>query len=51
MGISLPYLESVAISFIPEIQSEFMLFLQGKLDMLNSLEAHIKMNYSHHMGS
>ena len=42
MGISLPYLESIAISFIPEIQSEFMLFLQGKLDMLNSLDSSYK---------
>ena len=42
MGISLPYLESVAISFIPEIQSEFMLFLQGKLDILNSLDSSYK---------
>ena len=37
-GLSLPYLEAVVITFIPEIQSEFMLFLQGKLDMLNSLD-------------
>ena len=42
IGVSLPYLESVAISFIPEIQSEFMLFLQGKLDMLNSLDSSYK---------
>ena len=37
-GLSLPYLEAVVITFIPEVQSEFMLFLQGKLDMLNSLD-------------
>ena len=41
-GISLPYLESIAITFIPEIQSEFMLFLQGKIDMLNSLDRSYK---------
>ena len=37
-GISLPYLEAIAITFIPDIQSEFMLFIQGKLDILNSLD-------------
>ncbi|MGC6422947.1 MAG: ABC transporter substrate-binding protein [Flavobacteriaceae bacterium] len=41
-GHSLPYLESVAIQFIPDIQSEFMLFLQGKLDFLNSLDSSYK---------
>ena len=41
-GISLPYLESIAITFIPEIQSEFMLFLQGKIDILNSLDRSYK---------
>jgi peptide/nickel transport system substrate-binding protein len=37
-GVSLPYLEAIAITFIPDIQSEFMLFIQGKLDLLNSLD-------------
>lgn len=37
-GLALPYLEAVAITFIPDKQSEFMLFLQGKLDLLNSLD-------------
>ena len=37
-GVALPYLEAIAISFIPDKQSEFMLFLQGKLDLLNSLD-------------
>lgn len=37
-GNSLPYLEAIAISFVPDKQSEFMLFLQGKLDFLNSLD-------------
>lgn len=41
-GIYLPYLEAVAITFIPDIQSEFMLFLQGKLDLLNSLDSSYK---------
>jgi len=37
-GNTLPYLESIAITFVPDKQSEFMLFLQGKLDFLNSLD-------------
>ena len=37
-GIPLPYLEAVAITFVPDIQSEFMLFIQGKTDLLNSLD-------------
>ncbi len=41
-GNSLPYLESVAITFVPDKQSEFLLFLQGKLDLLNSLDLSYK---------
>ncbi len=41
-GNKLPYLEAVAIEFIPDIQSEFMLFLQGKLDFINSLDSSYK---------
>ena len=41
-GQRLPYLEAIAIQFIPDIQSEFMLFLQGKLDFINSLDASYK---------
>ena len=41
-GNKLPYLEAVAVQFIPDIQSEFMLFLQGKLDFLNSLDSSYK---------
>lgn len=37
-GNPLPYLESIAITFVPDKQSEFMLFLQGKLDLLNALD-------------
>ena len=37
-GIQLPYLEAIAITFVPDIQSEFMLFIQGKTDLLNSLD-------------
>ena len=41
-GRELPYLEAVAISFLPDIQSEFMLFNQGKFDFLNSLDTSYK---------
>ena len=41
-GKQLPYLEAVAISFLPDIQSEFMLFSQGKFDFLNSLDPSYK---------
>ncbi|GIR50671.1 MAG: hypothetical protein CM15mP59_4130 [Flavobacteriaceae bacterium] len=41
-GVQLPHLESVAITFVPDKQSEFLLFLQGKLDMINSLDASYK---------
>ena len=37
-GRKLPFLESISISFLPDIQSEFMLFTQGKLDFLNSID-------------
>lgn len=38
-GKQLPYLEAVAITFLPDKQSEFMQFAQGNLDFLNSLDA------------
>lgn len=41
-GVQLPYLDAISIQFIPDIQSEFMLFLQGKLDFINSLDASYK---------
>ena len=41
-GDQLPYLEAIAISFLPDIQSEFMLFIQGKFDFLNSLDTSYK---------
>ena len=37
-GQRLPYLEAISVQFIPDIQSEFMLFLQGKFDFINSLD-------------
>jgi peptide/nickel transport system substrate-binding protein len=41
-GESLPYLEAVAITFLPDKQSEFLQFIQGNLDFLNSLDASYK---------
>jgi len=41
-GKSLPYLESVAITFLPDKQSEFLQFAQGNIDFLNSLDASYK---------
>ena len=41
-GKALPYLEAVAITFLPEKQSEFLQFAQGKIDFLNSLDASYK---------
>lgn len=38
-GQQLPYLEAVAITFLPDKQSEFLQFVQGNLDFLNSLDA------------
>ncbi|MGM0635632.1 MAG: ABC transporter substrate-binding protein [Bacteroidota bacterium] len=41
-GKQLPYLEAVAITFLPEKQSEFMEFVQGKLDFLSGLDPSYK---------
>ncbi|MEL0457136.1 ABC transporter substrate-binding protein [Flavobacteriaceae bacterium SZ-1-7] len=41
-GIQLPYLEAVALTFLPDKQSEFLQFVQGNLDFLNSLDASYK---------
>jgi peptide/nickel transport system substrate-binding protein len=41
-GDSLPYLEAVAITFLPDKQSEFLQFAQGNIDFLNSLDASYK---------
>ncbi|PHQ28853.1 ABC transporter substrate-binding protein [Leeuwenhoekiella nanhaiensis] len=41
-GVQLPYLEAVAITFLPDKQSEFLQFAQGNLDMLNSLDPSYK---------
>ena len=41
-GESLPYLEAVAITFLPDKQSEFLQFAQGKIDFLNNLDPSYK---------
>lgn len=39
---SLPHLEAVAITFLPDKQSGFMEFLQGKIDFVSGLDASYK---------
>ena len=41
-GKQLPYLEAVAITFLPDKQSEFLQFAQGNIDFLNSLDPSYK---------
>ena len=41
-GNKLPFLDAISVRFIPDIQSEFMLFLQGKFDFINSLDTSYK---------
>lgn len=41
-GVPLPYLESVAITFLPDKQSGFMQFVQGKIDMISGLDPSYK---------
>ncbi|MFN3909116.1 MAG: ABC transporter substrate-binding protein [Flavobacterium sp.] len=41
-GNSLPYLESVAISFLPDKQAAYLLFLQGKFDFISGLDPSYK---------
>lgn len=41
-GKKLPYLEAVSITFLPDKQSEFLQFVQGKLDLLSGIDASFK---------
>lgn len=41
-GNQLPYLEAVAITFLPDKQSEFLQFAQGKIDFLSGLDPSYK---------
>ena len=43
-GNQLPYLEAVATTFLPDKQSEFLQFIQGNADFLNSIDASYKDN-------
>lgn len=42
LGRSLPYLDAVAITFIPDKQSEFLEFLKGNLDFISGVNAAFK---------
>ena len=41
-GEKLPYLEAIAISFLPDKQSEFLQFAQGNIDFVSGLDASYK---------
>jgi len=41
-GNALPYLEAISITFLPDKQSEFLAFIQGKLDFLSGLDPSYK---------
>ncbi len=41
-GVQLPYLEAVAITFLPDKQSEFLQLVQGNIDFLSGLDASYK---------
>lgn len=41
-GKKLPFLEAVSITFLPDKQSEFLQFVQGNLDMVNSVDPSYK---------
>jgi len=41
-GERLPYLEAVAITFLPDKQSEFLQFIQGNIDFMSSIDASYK---------
>jgi len=38
VGNPLPYLEAIAITFLPDKQSEFLQFAQGKIDFISGLD-------------
>lgn len=41
-NVQLPYLEAVAVTFLPDKQSEFLQFIQGNLDFMKSIDASYK---------
>ncbi|WP_458625899.1 ABC transporter substrate-binding protein [Winogradskyella sp. PC D3.3] len=42
LGQALPYLEAVAITFLPDKQSEFLQFAQGNIDFVSGLDGSYK---------
>lgn len=42
IGNPIPYLESIAITFLPDKQSEFLQFAQGNIDFVSGLDASYK---------
>lgn len=42
LGNQLPYLEAVTITFLPDKQSEFLQFAQGKIDFISGLDPSYK---------
>ncbi len=49
-GQSLPYLEAVAIRFIPDRQAAFLEFVKGQLDLVNGVDASYKDQLFHSDG-
>lgn len=41
-GNALPYLEAIAVTFLPDKQSEFLQFAQGNIDFVSGLDASYK---------
>jgi len=41
-GNKLPYLEAIAITFLPDKQSEFLQFIQGNIDFMSGIDASYK---------
>ncbi len=41
-GVQLPYLEAIAITFLPDKQSAFLQFIQGNLDFVSGLDPSYK---------
>lgn len=41
-GVQLPYLEAVAVTFLPDKQSGFLRFVQGRLDFVSGLDPSYK---------
>lgn len=41
-GIQLPYLEAIAITFLPDKQSEFLQLVKGKIDFISGLDSSYK---------